>query len=94
MLRVREGRAGRESITAWDIQLARVGIALMADRRQAVGLITDLFMEIAGGLGLDGSVGLAYRPRSRSLDEAGSSLNWGSDGRRPAARVHDAWPPP
>ena len=71
LLRVREGRAGSESIAAWDMQLARAGIALMADRRQAVGLITELFVEIAAGLGLDGEVGIAYRPRSRSLDESG-----------------------
>lgn len=71
LVRVREGRGDRESLGAWNAQLARVGIALMADRRQAVGLIDELFVQVAAGLGLDGEVGISYRPRSRSLDAAG-----------------------
>ncbi len=71
LMRVREGRGDRGSLAAWNMQLARVGIALMADRREAVGLIDELFVEIARGLGLDGDVGISYRPRSRSFDEAG-----------------------
>ncbi|MGO9899208.1 MAG: DNA replication/repair protein RecF [Solirubrobacteraceae bacterium] len=59
-----------ETLAAWDLQLARNGIALMEDRRRAVELIADQFGEIAATLGLDEQPTIAYRPRSRARDEA------------------------
>jgi DNA replication and repair protein RecF len=66
--KVRSGSAGTGSLAAWDLQLARAGIALMADRRQAVELLAAEFGELAARLGLDGTVEVGYRPRSRALD--------------------------
>ena len=69
--RIRAGAAGRESLASWDAQLARHGIALMADRRAAVEAIADRFRDCCGELGLDGEPALAYRPRSRATDAEG-----------------------
>ena len=63
---VRTGRAGRESLPAWDAELARHGVALMRDRGEAVDRLRDRFAAHAEGVGLDGEPGLAYRPRSRA----------------------------
>jgi DNA replication and repair protein RecF len=63
---VRTGRTGRTSLPAWDAALARHGVALMRDRAEVVGRLTDRFAAHAVALGLDGDVRLAYRPRSRA----------------------------
>jgi DNA replication and repair protein RecF len=63
---VRAGRAGRESLPAWDAALARHGTALMRDRDQAVARLRERFSTHAGALGLEGAAELAYRPRSRA----------------------------
>src|SRR4051794_26250385 len=63
---IRAGRAGRSSLPAWDLELARHGVALAADRAAAVAELAEPFGVIAEALGLDGGAELAYRPRSRA----------------------------
>ncbi|MHB8657488.1 MAG: DNA replication/repair protein RecF [Solirubrobacteraceae bacterium] len=67
--RLRLGGGSRSGLPAWDAQLARHGIALMADRRRAVDSIAGRFSAIAARLGLDGEASIAYRPRSRAGNE-------------------------
>jgi DNA replication and repair protein RecF len=71
LARVRTGGASASSLPAWDRELARHGIALMADRADAIDAIADRFTVIAGELGLDGEPAVAYRPRSRATDTEG-----------------------
>ena len=66
--RIRAGAAGRDSLASWDVQLARHGIALMADRRAAVDAIAERFVDRCSDLGLDGQPALAYRPRSKATE--------------------------
>jgi DNA replication and repair protein RecF len=68
---IRAGRAARASLPAWDAELARQGVALMADRRATVERLAPRFAEHARGLGLDGEVDVRYRPRSQAVDAAG-----------------------
>jgi DNA replication and repair protein RecF len=63
---IRAGRAGRSSMPAWDAELARHGVALMADRAAVVEELRPRFAEHAAGLGLSGEPDVAYRPRSRA----------------------------
>src|SRR3954452_19649513 len=63
---IRAGRAGRSSLPAWDLELARHGVALAADRAAAVACLADPFGTHAEGLGLEGGAELTYRPRSRA----------------------------
>ncbi|MEA2391261.1 MAG: replication and repair protein RecF [Solirubrobacteraceae bacterium] len=66
--RLRSGRGSRESLAAWDSELARHGVALMQDRRAAVAEIEARFIDAATSLGLDGEAAVAYRPRSAAGD--------------------------
>ncbi len=66
--RIRAGVGSRDSLASWNVQLARHGIALMADRAAAVDAITELFARLAEDLGIDGETSLEYRPRSRAAD--------------------------
>jgi len=68
---IRSGRASRASLPAWDAELARHGVALMTDRAATVGRLAPRFAEHASGLGLEGSVELAYRPRSKATEAEG-----------------------
>jgi DNA replication and repair protein RecF len=70
LVRLPAGHGGRDSIFAWDAQLARHGVALMADRAAAVAAIGGPFARIAAELGLDGEPLLQYRPRSRAREAA------------------------
>lgn len=63
---IRAGRAGRGSLPAWDGELARHGVALMADRAATIDRLRPRFAEHAEGLGLDGDAQLSYRPRSKA----------------------------
>ena len=63
---IRSGRAGRGSVPAWDAELARHGIALMADRAAVVEELRPRFSEHAAGLGLSGEPDVEYRPRSKA----------------------------
>jgi DNA replication and repair protein RecF len=69
--RIREGRGSRSSLEAWDRQMAVHAMELMANRRQAAGLVAEPFVELADRLGLDGEPGVSYRPRSRAADADG-----------------------
>jgi len=73
---IRAGRAGRGSIAAWDAELARHGVALMADRAAAVEELRPRFAEHAAGLGLSGEPDVLYRPRSSATtaDELAAEL--------------------
>ena len=66
LARLRAGTASRASLDAWDRRLAETGIALMADRRRALGCIAEPFTEICGQLRLDGDPDVAYVPRSHA----------------------------
>jgi DNA replication and repair protein RecF len=64
--RLRSGAASSSTLGAWDQQLAEAGLALMADRREALAITRDGFRDICERLGLDGEPDIAYRPRSRA----------------------------
>jgi DNA replication and repair protein RecF len=66
--RVRAGAAGPGSLSAWDAELARHGLALMADRAAATAAIAERFAACGSELGLDGEAAVAYRPRSKASD--------------------------
>jgi DNA replication and repair protein RecF len=63
---IRAGRAGRGSLPAWDAELARHGVALMADRAAVVEELRPRFAQHAAGLGLSGDPDVVYRPRSNA----------------------------
>ena len=63
---IRAGRAGRGSMPAWDAELARHGVALMADRAAVVDEVRPRFGRHAAGLGLSGDPDVVYRPRSKA----------------------------
>ncbi|HSD79377.1 MAG TPA: hypothetical protein VLB47_01910, partial [Solirubrobacteraceae bacterium] len=65
LARVRAG-AARDALRAWDLELARHGIALRDDRARAVALLADRFAAAAAELGLGGAAELRYRPRTRA----------------------------
>jgi DNA replication and repair protein RecF len=64
--RVRAGAGGRSGLAAWDLEVARHGIALRDDRARAVGLLAERFSDVAAELGLAGRGELRYRPRTRA----------------------------
>jgi DNA replication and repair protein RecF len=64
--RIRAGAGRRESLASWDAQLARHGIALMDDRREALATVNESFQRWCAELGLDGDPTLDYRPRSKA----------------------------
>jgi DNA replication and repair protein RecF len=68
--RIRSGRGSRASLSSWDAQLARHGIALMSDRNGALDLIAEPFARIGAELGLDREPSLSYRPRSSATEPA------------------------
>jgi DNA replication and repair protein RecF len=66
-LRAGVGRAqAAATLASWDLQLARHGLALMADRAEAVESIDGAFARLCEELGLDGDPAIRYRPRSRA----------------------------
>src|ERR1700722_14008481 len=69
--RIREGRGSRSSLEAWDRQMAVHAMELMANRRQAAGLVAEPFAELADRLRLAREPGVSYRPRSRAADADG-----------------------
>ncbi len=69
LARIRSGAAARESISTWDLQLARHALALRDTRARAVALLAETFAQRATQLGLTGEARLEYRPRTRALDE-------------------------
>ena len=69
--RIRASAAGPAALDAWDLELARHGVRLMADRAEAVEGLRPLFAGLAGQLGLPGDAELRYRPRSEASDADG-----------------------
>jgi DNA replication and repair protein RecF len=67
--RVRTGRGSQAALETWDRELARTGLALMADRAAAAALLAEPFARRTAELGLLGTAALEYRPRSRAADE-------------------------
>jgi len=63
--RARAG-ASRSAFAAWDLELARHGIALRDDRASAIDLLRERFAVAAEELGLAGAVELRYRPRTKA----------------------------
>jgi DNA replication and repair protein RecF len=66
LARVRSGSASQQSLGGWTRELARHGMELMADRREAVELLSTRFSALAAELGLEGASALEYRPRSKA----------------------------
>ena len=64
LARVRAGRASVSTVTAWDAELARHGVALRADRARAAGEVAARAADLATELGLEGETAVTYRPRS------------------------------
>ena len=87
--RVRAG-GSRSALAAWDLELARHGIALRDDRAATVELLRPRFAEAAGELGLSGDAELRYRPRSRAETRRGAG---GRAGRAPATPTSSAASP-
>jgi DNA replication and repair protein RecF len=71
LARVRGGASGPDALDAWDAELARHGVRLMADRAEAVDGLGPPFAELGERLGLPGAAELRYRPRSAAGDERG-----------------------
>ena len=65
IVRMRVG-ASRSALAAWDLELARHGIALRDDRAAALELLRERFAAAAFELGMAGEAELRYRPRSKA----------------------------
>jgi DNA replication and repair protein RecF len=66
---IRAGRASHATLSTWDRELAGKALAVRDHRAEAVSLLSELFADRAGTLGLTGHAALEYRPRSRAVDE-------------------------
>jgi DNA replication and repair protein RecF len=75
--RIRAGACGPGALDAWDAELARHGVRLMADRGEAVDGLRAPFAELAERIGLPGAAELRYRPRSDATDEEGLAAELG-----------------
>ena len=75
--RIRAGMSGPAALDAWDVELARHGVRLMADRGEAVDGLRSPFAELAARLGLPAAAELRYRPRSEATDEKGLTAELG-----------------
>jgi DNA replication and repair protein RecF len=64
LARIRSRAAGAGALDAWDAELARHGMALMEDRREALAGVAAPFARLAERLGLPGPAEVRYRPRS------------------------------
>jgi len=71
LARIRSGGSSAATLDTWDAELARHGIQLMADRREAATLLAPRFAELGTLLGLPEAVALEYRPRSSATDAEG-----------------------
>ena len=71
LARIRAGASSPATLDTWDAELARHGMQLMADRREAVGLLANRFAELGTLLGLPEAAAVEYRPRSGAGDAAG-----------------------
>lgn len=64
------GNASDAELDAWDAELARHGVALVSDRREAVAAVAERYGTTAAELGLGGEPSVRYRS---ALDEASES---------------------
>jgi DNA replication and repair protein RecF len=64
LTRIRGGRVDASALRPWDLELARLGVELSANRARATTLVAELFANHAEALGLGGLVRVAYRARS------------------------------
>jgi len=71
LARIRAGVASPDSLGSWDGELAVQGARLMADRAEAVALLTGPFAARAEQIGLPDGPALEYRPRSAAADADG-----------------------
>ena len=71
LARVRSGAAGSSGLEAWDLELARQGSRLMADRREATEGLVPRFARLGAALGLPAEPELRYRARARASDLEG-----------------------
>ena len=71
LARVRAGASSVASLSTWDVELARHGAQLMADRASAIGLLAPLFEARGAQLGLAGDSRVEYRPRSATSTAEG-----------------------
>ncbi|HEU0025453.1 MAG TPA: DNA replication and repair protein RecF [Thermoleophilaceae bacterium] len=74
--RVRASGSAGHGLGAWDAEVARQGLQLMEDRREAVDGLRPGFAALAERLGLPGEAELRYRPRSpaTSVEELAAEL--------------------
>ena len=70
LARIRAGASSPGTLDTWDAELARHGVQLMADRREAVGALAPRFAELGTLLGLPDLAELEYRPRSPAAGAA------------------------
>lgn len=70
LVRIRAGATTRQSIASWDLQVARAGAALIADRTAALELVSAPSRLLAQRLGLQGELRLRYRTGSAADFEA------------------------
>jgi DNA replication and repair protein RecF len=68
--RIRGGMSSESMLDTWDRALARHGIALMKNRRDAIDLVQPAFTSRAQDLGLPEPCKLRYQPRSKAGDDA------------------------
>jgi DNA replication and repair protein RecF len=66
--RIRSGRGSRASLSSWDTQLARHGVALMRNRDSAVEAIAPAASRLGIALGAEGALEVAYRSRSQARE--------------------------
>ena len=79
----------RGSLPAWDAELARHGVALMADRADDRRALAARFADRAVELGLDGASRCATGPRSDAAERRGAGGRARRARRlRPRARLH------
>jgi DNA replication and repair protein RecF len=71
LARIRHGAARPDALDAWDAELARQGVLLAANRREAIDGVRASFAELADCLGLPGVAEVRYRPRSGAADANG-----------------------
>src|SRR5918999_534434 len=70
--RIRAGACGPAALDAWDAELARHGVRLMADRGEAVDGLRSPFAELGGGLGPPGGGGVRHPERSGGAGGGGT----------------------
>ncbi len=66
LARIRSGAAARDQLGPWDAELARHGVALMADRSGAADMLAGHYPRRARELGLPDGATLRYRSRSQA----------------------------